>query len=158
MTEKKIKTQEELAEIIRMEKTSGRKVGFTNGCFDILHIGHVRYLAEAKKNCDVLAIGVNSDSSVRGLKGETRPVNSQDARLEVLAALACVDYVTVFEDSTPEKLIKKLCPDILFKGGDWQEENVVGGDFVRSRGGIVRIIPYVDGYSTTAIIHKMRET
>ncbi len=156
MSVKKILSQEELKKVVEDVRAAGKKVGFTNGCFDILHLGHVRYLDEAKKNCDILVIGVNSDSSVKGLKGQGRPVNGQEARMEVLAALECVDYLALFEEDTPEELIKRLTPDMLFKGGDWSEERIVGADHVKANGGKVKVIPYVEGYSTTDLITKMR--
>jgi len=155
MTEK-LKTHAELAAIVKEEKDSGKIAGFTNGCFDILHLGHIKYLKAAKKECDLLIIGVNSDASVKRLKGEGRPLNSQQARLEVLAAVEYVDYVTLFEEDTPETLIKELTPDIIFKGGDWHEDDIVGGAHVKLRGGKVKVIPYEEGYSTTGLIEKLR--
>ncbi|MFH1664640.1 MAG: D-glycero-beta-D-manno-heptose 1-phosphate adenylyltransferase [Candidatus Omnitrophota bacterium] len=153
----KIKTQKELSELAGRLKREGRTTGFTNGCFDILHRGHVRYLDMAKKECDRLIIGVNSDASVKRLKGDSRPVNGQEARMEVLSALESVDFVTLFEEDTPEKLIRMLTPDILFKGGDWEEDDIAGSGYVRSTGGKVRIIPYVEGYSTTGVIEKLKK-
>ena len=155
MSNLKIKTQDELAETVKKARLGGRKVGFTNGCFDILHKGHVRYLGSAREKCDMLVVGVNSDDSVRKLKGENRPVNSQEARMEVLSALESVDFLTLFKEDTPEDLIKKLTPDILFKGGDWDEKSVVGADHVKAQGGRVCIIPYVEGFSTTDILKKI---
>jgi len=156
MKDPKIKKTAELARILWKAKTAGKTVGFTNGCFDILHVGHVRYLKEAKQDCDILVVGVNSDSSVRRLKGKSRPVNPQSARTEVLASLACVDYVTLFGQDTPAKLIMALNPNILFEGGDWKEEEIAGGDHVKKNGGKVRVIPFVTGYSTTETIKKMK--
>ena len=153
----KIKTHKELSEILLYEKEKGKIIGFTNGCFDILHSGHISYLAKAKDECDILVLGVNSDDSVKRLKGEERPVNSQDARLLVLSSVEYIDYLTIFTEDTPRKLIEICVPDILFKGGDWTEEDVVGGDFVKKNGGKVSIIPYVDGFSTTKIISKIKE-
>ncbi|MFH1395139.1 MAG: D-glycero-beta-D-manno-heptose 1-phosphate adenylyltransferase [Candidatus Omnitrophota bacterium] len=153
----KIKLQKELADIIKARKADGKKIGFTNGCFDILHAGHVRYLSEAKKNCDFLIVAVNSDSSVKKIKGNSRPINGQNARMEVLAALESVDFIVLFEEETPENLIRIITPDILFKGGDWAEENVVGGDYVRSKGGNVKLISYAEGFSTTGIIEKLKK-
>ena len=158
MDHSKIKKDSELAKILVEARSSGKSIGFTNGCFDILHVGHVRYLAAARRECDKLVVGVNSDASVSRLKGKERPVNGEFSRLEVLAALECVDYVVLFSEDTPEDLIKKLRPDILFKGGDWEEDAIVGGDFVKSNGGKVRVIPFVNGYSTTNTIEKMRKT
>jgi len=158
MASEKIKTQDELSGIIVREKSMGRKVGFTNGCFDILHRGHVDYLRKARGCCDILVVGLNSDSSVKAIKGEGRPLNPQEARLDVLSVCEPVDYVTVFEESTPEKLIIKLDPDVIFKGGDWKESDIVGADHVKAKGGEVRVIPYLEGYSTTRLIEKIRGT
>ena len=132
-------------------------VVFTNGCFDILHAGHVTYLREAAKLGEVLVVGLNSDASVKRLKGETRPINSQVDRAEVLCALGFVDYVVIFEEDTPLELIKTIQPDVLVKGGDYKRENVVGADFVESRGGELFLIPFVYGKSTTGIIKKIEE-
>lgn len=133
----------------------GKKIVFTNGCFDILHVGHVRYLNEARKLGDVLIIGINSDASVKRLKGDIRPINGLNDRIEVLAALSCVDYVIPFEDDTPYELIADIQPDILVKGGDYRPEDVVGKDIVEAKGGRVVIIPLVEGKSTTSMIYKM---
>ena len=151
----KIKTRENLADILKKAQADGKKTGFTNGCFDIIHLGHVRYLSEARRYCDVLVLGLNSDASVKRLKGEGRPVNPQDARAEVLEALECVDLITVFDEDTPEELIKLITPDIIFKGGDWKEEDIAGAGHVKAAGGEVKVIPYVDGYSTTKFIEKL---
>jgi len=153
----KIKSQDKLCAEIKEARLKGLKIGFTNGCFDIIHAGHVRYLSKAKEECDKLIVAVNSDGSVRRLKGETRPINPQEARLEVLSALEVVDYVTMFEEDTPLDIIQKLQPDILFKGGDWKESEIVGGDIVKAKGGKVRSLPFVDGYSTTKIINAIKE-
>ncbi len=153
----KIRTREETGRIVSREKKAGKKVGFTNGCFDILHLGHVRYLQETKNDCDVLVVGLNSDVSVRRLKGDERPMNAQDSRAEVLAALESVDLVTIFDEDTPEDLIKMLTPDMLFKGGDWKEEEIVGAEHVKGSGGRVKVIPYVEGYSTTKFIEKIKK-
>jgi rfaE bifunctional protein nucleotidyltransferase chain/domain len=157
MSTKKIKTWDELSVIVETGKASGKKVGFTNGCFDIIHLGHVRYLRDAKKLCDALVVGVNSDASVKRIKGDGRPVNDERVRTEVLSALESVDYITMFGEDTPEELIRKITPDVLFKGGDWKEENIVGADHVKAHGGKVKVIPYVEGFSTTDIIERMRE-
>ena len=133
----------------------GQKIVFTNGCFDILHVGHKRYLEEAKTLGDILVVGVNSDASVKRLKGPDRPVNSEKDRVELLTALDCVDYVIVFEDDTPYDLIKRVQPDILVKGGDYRAEDVVGGDIVEAHGGKVVILRFIDGKSTTNIISKI---
>lgn len=133
-----------------------KKLVFTNGCFDIMHIGHTRYLREAASLGDILVVGLNSDASVKRLKGEERPINSQDDRAEMLVALEFIDYVVIFEDDTPENLIKEVRPDILVKGGDWKPDQIVGADFVTERGGQVLTIPFVEGKSTTNIIKIIR--
>jgi rfaE bifunctional protein nucleotidyltransferase chain/domain len=157
MIRDKIKTQKELFRAVNEEKASGRKVGFTNGCFDLLHPGHVRYLETAAAACDVLVVAVNSDVSVKSIKGPDRPVNSENKRIEVLAALESVDYVTLFDEDTPVKLIEELTPRMLFKGGDWNEDSIVGAAHVKANGGKVVVVPYEDGHSTTALIEKMRK-
>ena len=131
------------------------KTVFTNGCFDILHVGHIRYLAEARALGNKLVVGINSDDSVKRLKGESRPINSQLNRREMLLALRCVDEVVIFEEDTPLNLIKKVNPDILVKGGDWSVENIVGSDFVIGNGGKVLSLPFHEGNSTTGIIEKI---
>ncbi|MBW1997801.1 MAG: D-glycero-beta-D-manno-heptose 1-phosphate adenylyltransferase [Deltaproteobacteria bacterium] len=137
-------------------KARGKTIVFTNGCFDILHPGHTRYLAAARDLGDYLVVAVNSDRSTRAIKGEKRPVMPQDARTEVLAALGFVDAVVIFDEETPYKVIEYLLPDILVKGGDWSENEIVGADIVKQAGGQVRRIPYVSGYSTTEIIRKIK--
>lgn len=132
-----------------------KKVVFTNGCFDVLHLGHVRYLQKAKKLGDVLVIGLNSDASTGRLKGPGRPVNSQKDRAQVLRALRFVDRVVIFSEDTPEKLIRKLRPDVLVKGGDWRGKEIAGGAFVRSYGGKVKFLPFVKGLSTTGLLAKI---
>jgi rfaE bifunctional protein nucleotidyltransferase chain/domain len=133
-----------------------RRVVFTNGCFDLLHLGHVRYLGAAKRLGDVLVVGLNSDASVRRLgKDAGRPLVPQHARAEVLAALAVVDAVTVFDQDTPLELICLIQPDVLVKGGDWKPDQIVGADVVRARGGIVRSLRFVPGFSTTAIVNRI---
>ncbi|MDP8259257.1 MAG: D-glycero-beta-D-manno-heptose 1-phosphate adenylyltransferase [Candidatus Aadella gelida] len=152
----KIKNRSELLGVARDAKEKGNKVGFTNGCFDIIHAGHVRYLRSAKDECDILIVGMNSDSSVRSIKGDSRPVNLEHDRMEVLAALECVDLITLFEEDTPQKLIEELGPDILFKGGDWKEDEIAGAAYVKKNGGRVKIIGYEEGYSTTNTIKRMK--
>ena len=137
-------------------KQDGHKIVFTNGCFDVLHYGHVHYLLQAKELGDILVIGLNSDNSVRRLKGPTRPINGENERAFVLAALVCVDYVTLFEEDTPEELIKVVRPDVLVKGGDYTLDNIVGADFVMQNGGTVTTIPFVEGFSSTRIIEKLK--
>ncbi|MCA1933267.1 MAG: D-glycero-beta-D-manno-heptose 1-phosphate adenylyltransferase [Calditerrivibrio sp.] len=133
----------------------GKKIVFTNGCFDILHIGHLKYLEEAKKLGDILVVGVNSDESVRRLKGDKRPINSLKERLIMLDALKYVDYVTFFEEDTPYNLIKDILPDILVKGGDWKIEAIVGSDIVIKNGGKVLSLSYEEGFATTNIIEEI---
>jgi len=148
-----IKTQSEIADIVSRLKKEGKKIVFTNGCFDILHVGHVKYLQEAKSYGDILIIGLNSDSSVRELKGPSRPVNPEDDRAYILAALEAVDYVVMFSDETPYELIKSIAPDILVKGGDYEGKEVVGSEF----SGELRLVRFVDGKSTTATIEKINK-
>lgn len=135
-------------------RSQGKKIVFTNGVFDLLHIGHVRYLQEARSLGDALVIGVNADASVKRLKGPTRPIQNENDRAEILAALACVDFTVIFTEDTPENLIHKVRPDVLVKGGDWKIESIVGAPFVMSYGGKVMSLQFVDGKSTTKIIEK----
>ncbi len=132
-----------------------RRVVFTNGCFDILHRGHVSYLKQARDLGDLLVIGLNTDASVKALKGPTRPINNELDRAYVLDALRCVDYVCLFDEATPLELIRACLPSILVKGGDYTPDTVVGAPLVREHGGEVRILPFVDGKSTSAIIEKI---
>ena len=133
-----------------------QKIVFTNGCFDVLHYGHVHYLAQAKELGDILVVGLNSDASVRRLKGEGRPINPEQARAYVLAALEMVDYVCLFDEDTPYDLVSAVQPDILVKGGDYAIENIVGGDIVKQRNGKVVVLPFVEGFSSTTIIEKLK--
>lgn len=144
-------------ERIKTEQKKGRKLVFTNGCFDILHAGHVEYLQKAKSLGDCLVVGINSDASVRRLKGETRPINSIDDRMLLMAALESVDFVMVFEEDTPLELIKAVMPDVLVKGGDYRIEEIVGADLVKANGGTVVTIPFVEGKSTTKMIQSIQE-
>lgn len=151
----KITPRNELkAEVDRL-KREGKKVVFTNGCFDILHAGHTRYLREARKLGDALILALNSDSSVRSIKGPMRPIVPEAERAEVVAALDSVDYVTVFDELTPLELIEFLRPDVIVKGGDWAEKDIVGAETVRKWGGRVAIMPEIEGASTTNIIDKV---
>jgi len=143
-----------LADVCQELRLADKKIVFTNGCFDILHAGHVTYLDEAKMLGDVLVIGLNTDASVRRLKGEHRPVNDEHDRAIVISALKSVDYVVLFDEDTPLELITLLKPDIIVKGGDYTPETIIGADFVRQNGGKVVVIPLVAGKSTTAIIQK----
>jgi D-beta-D-heptose 7-phosphate kinase/D-beta-D-heptose 1-phosphate adenosyltransferase len=138
-------------------KNLGKKIVFTNGRFDIIHVGHVQYLTEAKALGDVLVIGLNTDSSVKVLKGPSRPINNEHDRAIVLDSLKPVDYVTFFDEETPYNLINQILPDILVKGGDYSLENIVGADIVLQNGGKVEIIKFVEGKSTTLIIEKMQK-
>lgn len=140
-----------------INESNGKTVVFTNGCFDILHRGHVAYLNEAKKLGDYLIVGLNSDASVKRLKGEERPVNKELDRKFVLENLKAVDHVEIFEEDTPLNLIKKVTPQILVKGGDWKPEQIVGSDHVMQNGGNVYSLNFVDGYSTTNIIKKIND-
>ncbi len=148
---------ETLKKNIDMLRENGKIIAFTNGCFDILHVGHVRYLKEARNTADVLVLALNSDASVREIKGEKRPLVGEDERAEVLAALECVDFITIFSEPTPLALINLIKPDILIKGGDWPEEKIVGRDEVRKWGGRVVVIAEVKGKSTTNIVDKIIE-
>jgi D-beta-D-heptose 7-phosphate kinase/D-beta-D-heptose 1-phosphate adenosyltransferase len=137
-------------------RREGKRVVFTNGCFDLLHSGHVRYLREARSLGDLLMVALNSDASVRGLKGEGRPILNQNERAEILAALEVVDYVTIFDEGTPLELIARLLPDVLVKGGDWAIETIVGRKEVEAAGGRVLSLPYRQGSSTSEIIERIR--
>ena len=152
----KLKSAAALSGILQKLRSKGRKVVFTNGCFDILHPGHVSYLERASRMGDVLVIGLNSDRSVKAIKGRGRPINMERDRAYVLSALSFVDYVVSFGEDTPERIIRKLKPDVLVKGGDWKLKEIVGGDFVRSRGGRVASIKFLKGYSTSSLIEKMK--
>ena len=129
---------------------------FTNGCFDILHRGHLTYLNEAKAQGDILILGLNSDQSIKRLKGEDRPINNQADRKFMLENLRCIDHVEIFEEDTPYNLIKRVMPDVLVKGGDWKPEQIVGSDIVLGNGGEVRSLLFIDGHSTTSIIEKIQ--
>ena len=148
----KIKDRKKLMGIIKELRAKGKRIVFTNGCFDLLHIGHVRYLEEAKALGDVLIVGVNSDTSVRKLKGPQRPILPEEERTEILSGLGCVDYVTLFGETDPLKLITSLHPDVLVKGGDWTKEQIVGREVVERSGGEVVIIPFVGKASTSNLI------
>ena len=144
-------------EIINIIKAERKKIVFTNGCFDLLHVGHIRYLAQAKKLGDFLIIGLNSDSSVKELKGEDRPINSFEDRATLLAAIESVDLVIMFEEQTPKNLIKDIVPDILVKGGDYNIEDIVGYQTVMQNGGQVKTLSFYDGYSSTNYINKIKK-
>ena len=153
----KVMTRDQLAPLLKAARTQGKRIVFTNGCFDLMHIGHTRYLQAAKALGDVLVVGVNSDASVRSLnKALDRPIVSDTQRAEVVAALGCVDYVILFNEPDPQSLIAALRPDVLVKGGDWAVERIVGREIVEARGGIVKTIPLVPDMSTTALIQRIR--
>ena len=154
--DRKILTLDEAAELVRRAHRAQQTVVFTNGVFDILHPGHVRYLQDARREGDRLIVGLNSDRSTRSVKGTGRPINPQHERAEVLAALACVNAVVVFDEDDPRQIVTRLEPDVLAKGADWPLDAIVGRDVVESRGGRVVRIPLADGYSTSAIIRKIR--
>jgi len=137
-------------------RRAGKRVVFTNGCFDLMHVGHVRYLAAARDAGDLLVVAINADASVQRLKGPERPLVPEAARAEVLAALAAVDLVTIFEEDTPAEVIAALRPDVLVKGADWAPDQVVGRDTVEAHGGRVELIPVVEGFSTTALVDRIR--
>jgi D-beta-D-heptose 7-phosphate kinase/D-beta-D-heptose 1-phosphate adenosyltransferase len=151
----KILSREDLLAEVAQRRASGQRVAFTNGCFDVLHAGHVQYLAEARAQADFLVVGMNSDDSVRRLKGPTRPANIQEARAEVLAALQSVDLICIFDESTPLKLIQELMPDVLVKGADYTREQVVGADVVEAAGGRVHLAELRPGYSSTQILQRL---
>ncbi len=154
----KLMDLEGLCAYLEAKRSRGMRIVFTNGCFDIIHAGHVTYLSKARSLGDCLVVGLNSDASVRRLnKGPERPVNNEKARSVVLGALACVDHIVLFDEDTPSNLIRRIIPDVLVKGGDWDVDNIVGADVVRSSGGQVLTIPFEDGFSTTSIINKIRQ-
>lgn len=146
-----------LAPVLKNLQNQGQKVVFTNGVFDLLHLGHVTYLQEARKKGDLLVVGLNSDASVRRIKGPLKPLLPLEERAEMLLALSCVDYTTFFEEDDPYNIIKILRPDVLVKGGDWAIDKMIGGDLVQSWGGKVLNIPVVEGRSTTNLIQMVRE-
>jgi len=145
-----------LERFVREARAAGRRIVFTNGVFDLLHPGHVRYLQAARAHGDLLIVGLNSDASVRRNKGPERPINPETERAEIVAALACVDAVSIFDDDTPADIIKRVQPDVLVKGSDWPADQIVGRDTVEARGGRVILEPVEQGYSTSAIIDKAR--
>ncbi len=142
--------------LIEINKTK-KNIGFTNGCFDIIHLGHLDYLSKCKNFVDILIVGVNSDSSVKKLKGIKRPINSLNDRMKFLSYFQFVDYIISFNDDTPYNLIKLIKPNFLFKGGDYTNSNVVGADIVEDSGGQVKIIPFLNGYSSSSIINKIEK-
>lgn len=155
-TAQKILSQEALAQQVKQWQAQGEKIVFTNGCFDILHLGHVDYLEKARALGNRLVVGINTDASVRRLKGKSRPVIGEYARCRIIAAMAFVDAVCLFEEDTPKSLIEKISPDILTKGSDYTPENIIGADFVIAKGGEVKTIHLVEGFSTSKIIDKIK--
>jgi rfaE bifunctional protein nucleotidyltransferase chain/domain len=151
----KILKLSDLVKVLESLREAGKRIVFTNGCFDILHAGHVRYLAAARSKGDILVLGLNSDISVKSIKPENRPIVSQDQRAEVLAGLACVDYITIFDEPDPLALIQTIKPDVLIKGADWKEAEIIGSNVVKSYGGKVIRIEVVPGISTSLIIQKI---
>jgi len=153
----KLKTLDELKDIVSNLKKQNKKVVFTNGCFDILHVGHVKYLQKAKTYGDILIVAINSDNSVKGIKGNMRPVMPQEDRAEILAALTCIDYILIFEEPDPVRVISELMPDVLVKGGDYQLGEIKGREIVTAAGGKVLTIPEIKGKSTTKVIQTIIE-
>lgn len=151
----KIKERGDLCGVVQDLKARGKRIVFTNGCFDLLHVGHIRYLEKAKSLGDILVVGINSDRSVRSIKGPLRPILPQEERAEVLSGLWCVDYITLFDEPTPLELITSLRPHILVKGGDWTKETTVGKEVVEASGGEVILLPFVEGSSSTNIIETI---
>ncbi len=156
MTRKQILSRPALLRRVTQWRRAGRRIVFTNGCFDLLHAGHVQALEQARSLGDVLIVALNTDRSVRRIKGPTRPLVPQRQRARVIAALACVDAVVFFDDATPRRLIERIVPDVLAKGGDWTANAIVGGNVVRAHGGRVVRLRYVPGCSTTALVHRIR--
>lgn len=151
----KIKTSQELRPLLAILRATGKKIVFTNGCFDLIHTGHTRYLTKARSFGDILIVAVNSDASVRTIKGENRPINTEVDRMETLAALEMVDFITLFSEPDPLRIISELQPDVLVKGGDWPVEKIIGRNVVESRGGHVVSVGYIEGASTTGTIEKI---
>ncbi len=152
---KKIRTLEDTKEGCDRLKGLGKRIVFTNGCFDVLHPGHARYLWAARNLGDYLIVGLNSDRSVRSIKGSKRPIMHEQARAELLAALECVDSVLIFDEDDPYKIIRHLLPDVLVKGGDWSEDEIIGADVVKEAGGEVVRVPFVPGFSTSDMIKRI---
>jgi rfaE bifunctional protein nucleotidyltransferase chain/domain len=152
----KLKSFEEIGAIAALARSNNHKIVFTNGCFDLLHRGHVHLLRTAKRYGDLLIVGINSDSSVKAIKGPSRPVLPQKDRTELIAAMEMVDYVVLFDEPDPYRLISSIRPNVLVKGGDWGKEKIIGGDFVEEDGGRVVVIPYIKGFSSTEIIERIK--
>ena len=153
----KVLSRHELVSTLATRRSQGQRVVFTNGCFDVMHVGHTRYLQAARDLGDLLVVGVNTDRSVRSLnKGADRPIVPEQQRAEVLAALGCVDYVVLFDEADPGRLIAEIQPDVLVKGGDWTPDTIIGRETVEAHGGVVKTIPLIPGVSTTAIVERIR--
>jgi D-beta-D-heptose 7-phosphate kinase/D-beta-D-heptose 1-phosphate adenosyltransferase len=157
MTER-VKSRSELIHILSKAKREGKKIVLTNGCFDLLHIGHLHAFVEAKKHGDLLVVAINSDDSVRALKGRERPFISQEQRAEMIAGLRVVDYVVIFDELDPLSIVTDLKPDVLVKGEDWAEGTIIGQDVVESGGGKVVRVPFLKGFSTTKLINKIKSS
>ena len=154
----KIKSRREVKSILDRLKAEGKKVVFTNGCFDLLHPGHVRCLEKARSEGDLLVVALNSDDSVKAIKGKGRPIFNEKERCELVSALACVDYVTIFEEETSQQIIQELLPEVLAKGGDWSKDQIVGRQIVESAGGTVISLDFEPGFSTSVIIERIRRS
>jgi len=157
MTESKILNREQAKDQVKQWQSEGKKIVFTNGCFDIVHLGHIDYLEKAQHLGDKLVLGLNTDASVRRLKGESRPIVNEYARARMMSAMSFIDAVILFDEETPKELIETLCPNILVKGDDYSIENIVGADFVIAQGGEVKTVSLVNGYSTSSIIKKIKD-
>ena len=157
-TRAKIKSRQELKGILKQLKADGKEIVFTNGCFDLLHPGHVHYLEKAKSQGDVLVVALNTDTSVRKIKGQGRPVLGEEDRCEIISALGCVDFVTIFEEETPQTIIEELIPQVLVKGGDWPIDKIVGRQIVESNGGRIISVDFEREFSTSDIIDRIRRS
>ncbi len=157
-TKKKVQSLIKLKKTLAADRRRGRRIVFTNGCFDIVHIGHLRYLERARKMGDRLVVGINSDASVRLLKGPPRPIQTQAERAELLAGFSCVDYVTVFNEQDPLRIISNIRPNVLVKGSDWGRNDIIGRDVVEAAGGVVRRVPLIKGHSTSRLVNKIRKS
>lgn len=157
-TRSRVLSRADAEAFVRSERSRGRRIVFTNGVFDLLHPGHVRYLQHARSLGDMLIVGVNADASVRRNKGPARPITPQHERAEILSALECVDAVVIFDEDTPAEIIRLVQPDILVKGADWPADQIVGRDTVEARGGRVVLVPVEQGHSTSAIVHRIRNS
>jgi rfaE bifunctional protein nucleotidyltransferase chain/domain len=154
----KLKSLEDIKAIVVAARNDGKRVAFTNGCFDLLHRGHVHVLREARACADLLIVGINSDQSVKQIKGPTRPVLSESDRCKLLGAMEMVDFVVLFNEPDPGNLISAIRPDVLVKGGDWNTEKIIGAELVEEAGGRVVVVPYIKGFSTTEIIERIKNS